>query len=130
MMYLHFVCIVHCVMVSIVTQHLYTKGVSRILDCRYSNALYCMFCFTQESTKRLTMKKLPIVVCFHFKVIVREDNLGFDNFYNAKKSFYAIDCSHPLYLRMQEKKGVKLALSTQGWGGVCEQSQVSHVFCL
>jgi len=28
------------------------------------------FCSTQESTKRLTMKKLPIVVCFHFKVIV------------------------------------------------------------
>lgn len=47
--------------------------------------LYSTFCSTQESTKRLTMKKLPIVVCFHFKVIV--DNLGCDNFYNVKSHF-------------------------------------------
>ena len=112
-------------MVSIVAQHLYTKWVSRISDYCYTNTLSA-FCSTKESTKRLTMKKLPIVVCFHFKVIV--ENLGCDNFYNVEKSFYPIDCSQPLYLCIQEKKGVKRAQNTRGWGWVCKRCQVSEVF--
>ena len=47
--------------------------------CLYS---FIIIIFIQESTKQLTMKKLPIVVCFHFKVASATDYYCHSNYWD------------------------------------------------
>ena len=67
-----FACVIHCINGSHSnTRSLFLMSVEKLgLWVIVILTLVFYFFSTQESTKRLTMKKLPIVVCFHFKVIV------------------------------------------------------------
>lgn len=65
--------------------------------CLYS---FIIIIFIQESTKQLTMKKLPIVVCFHFKVTSATDYYCHSNYWDLN---FRVEFIHDVMLQVHLK---------------------------